>query len=148
MREFFCVGPLLLCLVALSGCSPGPTSIDPPSGPVGTEVCFDPAPPLFETYLGETCGWFVRVGMDPAVPALYDYVGYVRDNCFEIPSWLQIVEPFPPFDFWDHDVSPGDVLKIYVAPDWGALLFGYCRQPLGIQVMNIGARVGTFTVTE
>jgi hypothetical protein len=151
VREVLLLGLLLKCFVGLSGCSSGPTSINPPSGPVGMEVCFDPAPAQFVSPLGgETCGWYVVVGMAWANPPSYHPVGYVYENCFEIPSTLNLREALYPYEPVTHEVAPGDVLKIRVEADLGVMLYGWwCNtRSMPTPFYEIGAKTGTFTVTE
>ena len=70
-------------VVALIGCT---TNITPPSGPTGTEVCFDPAPirlPGWDSELGDIlCDWGVRLRSgDNSAPIIH-----TDDMCFNIPS--------------------------------------------------------------
>ena len=70
-----------LFVVGLVGCT---TNITPPSGPIGTEVCFDPAPFRFIDATGsELCGW--SVWMEAADTSLLE-VGTTDDKCFNIPA--------------------------------------------------------------
>jgi hypothetical protein len=83
-------------------------------------------------------------------PADYQYFAYLTENCFEIPSALELRNPEPPYELVLHEVAPGDVLRIRVEPDLGVLLFGWwCNtKPMPTPSSTIGAKTGTFTVTE
>ena len=77
----------LLFVVGLVGCT---TNITPPSGPAGTEVCFDPAPirwPGWVPELGDIlCEWGVRLRLDDN----FTLIIHTDDKCFNIPSWYSI----------------------------------------------------------
>ena len=96
---------LILIVGGFIGCT---TNITPPSGPVGTEVCFDPAPiTLFQLGGDEIypCGWFVDFeSEDDAI------CGYTYETCIQIPS-------DPPY------FSPGEEILITITGDTGYGLF-------------------------
>ncbi len=125
---------LAVLLAGICGCSPEPTEIDPPSGPVGTQVCFNPTPPRFVGVTGETCGWYVVLtshsGYDTAFDRFYTY-----ENCFELPSG---------------EFFAGDVVTVEVHPDWYAGLAAYWCDAAFPQppLDGLGVLYGTFLVTE
>ena len=84
VRRLWTVCSILLFAVGLVGCT---TNITPPSGPVGTEVCFDPAPFTFidPTPPGELCPWIVSFDL-PDEPSFRPYPIYTDNTCFTIPS--------------------------------------------------------------
>ena len=133
LQSSFALLLLVLCL-GICGCSPEPTNIDPPSGPAGTQVCFNPTPPRFVGVTGGTCGWYVVLashsGYDTAFHRFYAY-----ENCFEM----------TPDEF-----SAGDVVTVEVHPDWYAGLFAYWCDAAFPQppLDRLGVLHGTFIVTE
>lgn len=73
---------LVVFAAGLIGCT---TNITPPSGPVGTEVCFDPAPfTSIDQLSGALCPWDVVLWPDDDLHALPKI--YSDDKCFNIPS--------------------------------------------------------------
>ncbi len=126
-------GLVLAVLTGLAGCSPKLTNIDPPSGPVETQVCFSPTPPQFTGVTGETCGWYVDLTLDDITYAHF----YIYENCFDL--------PYEGIDFF-----PGDVVTIEVRPDWLAGLTAYWCDAFfpGPPLDSLGIMYGTFTVTE
>jgi len=83
IRRLWAVCSMLLFAVGLVGCT---TNITPPSGPVGTEVCFDPAPFTFVDYQTlQLCPWIVLFEL-PDEPSFNPYPIFPDDKCFTIPS--------------------------------------------------------------
>jgi hypothetical protein len=83
IRRLWTVCSILLFAVGLIGCT---TNFTPPSGPVGTEVCFDPAPFTFVDYTsGQLCPWIVLFEI-PDEPSFNPYPIFPDDKCFTIPS--------------------------------------------------------------
>lgn len=124
---------VLFVLAGILGCSPEPTNINPPSGPVETQVCFSPTPPQFTGVTGETCGWYVNLTLDERTyPHFYTY-----ENCFDLP-------------YEDIDFFAGDVVTVEVRPDWHAGLAAYwCDAAFPLPPLDsLGIMYGTFTVTE
>lgn len=95
----------LLTAIALVGCT---TNITPPSGPVDTEVCFDPAPitGTQDNPVGEPlpCGWWVYFHSGDTVVADYTF-----ETCVDIPP----------------EFSPGDEIFIRINGDWGGIKCAY-----------------------
>ena len=88
----------IVLIAALIGCT---TNITPSSGPVGTEICFDPAPIRGDGYVGGeliTCGWWVYFLSGDTLGSTYTY-----ENCVDIPTQF----------------SPGDEISITINGDWG-----------------------------
>ena len=82
IRRLWAVCSILLFAVGLVGCT---TNITPPSGPVGTEVCFDPAPFTFVDDVERTpCPW--HVWMETPDGESFIEVGETYDKCFDIPA--------------------------------------------------------------
>jgi hypothetical protein len=83
VRRLWTVCSILLFAVGLVGCT---TNITPPSGPVGTEVCFNPAPFTFIDYqTGQLCPWILWFRL-PDEPSFRPYPIYTDNKCFTIPS--------------------------------------------------------------
>ncbi len=115
----------LLLVMVLAGCT---TNITPPSGPAGTEVCFDPAPPRSQ-WVGGACGWYIDLKLDEATVS----TDYTYEQCFTIPSQL----------------SPGDELLVEVTGDWSGAWFGceeYKYEVPGL--LPLYEYFGAFLVTE
>ena len=116
----------ILIMAGLAGCT---TDISPPSGPVETEVCFDPAPPTgFNDFL-RSCGWFIELQLDGTTQS-WDYT---YDQCFTIPSTF----------------SPGDDIFVEVTGDWGSTWIKCGFDKLEIPgLLYLYQYYGTFLVTE
>ena len=70
----------IILIATLAGCT---TNVTPPSGPAGTEVCFDPAPITFPDLYGEIvgdCGWWVDFQSSDEHDHTYTY-----ERCVTIP---------------------------------------------------------------
>jgi hypothetical protein len=98
----------ILVAAALVGCE---TTVIPPSGPVGTEICFDPMPNTAYQpgYPGEVidCGWWVEFRGD--LQAGFKTVStYTWEECLPVPD----------------DFLPGDQLRVTVTGDTG---YGYFK---------------------
>ena len=76
------------------------TNVTPPSGPVGTEICFDPMPnTAYQSGGGDTvtdCGWWVD--FQSGLKAVRTYT---REECLPVPE----------------DFSPGEDLRVAVTGD-------------------------------
>jgi hypothetical protein len=82
IRRLWAVCSILLFAVGLVGCT---TNITPPSGPVGTEVCFDPAPFTFVAYQTyQLCPWTVLFRFPDEPSFLPDPIP-TDDQCFTLP---------------------------------------------------------------
>ncbi len=90
------IGSIVL-VAALLGCN---TEVIPASGPVGTEVCFDPMPETAYQYGGPggviDCGWWVAFQH-----GLHQVRTYTWEECIPVPE----------------EFSPGDDLRIVVTGD-------------------------------
>ena len=83
VRQLWTVCSVLLFAVGLVGCT---TNITPPSGPVGTEVCFNPAPFTWIEYeTGQLCPWKVWFDL-PDEPSFMPSPISTDNKCFTIPS--------------------------------------------------------------
>ena len=87
----------MVLVATLVGCT---TNVTPPSGPVGTEICFDPMPLTDYQYgIGDTvidCGWWVDFQSGLKVVRTYTW-----EECLPVPE----------------DFSPGEELRVAVTGD-------------------------------
>jgi hypothetical protein len=87
----------MVLIVTLVGCT---TNVTPPSGPVGTEVCFDPMPTTaYQDGGGHPvidCGWWVDFQSGLEAVHIYTY-----EECLPVPEVF----------------SPGEDLRIAVTGD-------------------------------
>lgn len=87
----------IVLIATLLGCT---TNVTPPSGPVGTEICFDPMPSTSYQYgSGDTiidCGWWVDFQSGSTAVRTYSY-----EECVTVPG----------------DFSPGEDLRVAVTGD-------------------------------
>jgi hypothetical protein len=105
--------------------------IAPLSGPVGTNVCFNPAPPTgFDSTL-ERCGWFIELQKDGTT----QWAEYTVDQCFTMPSNIGFL--------------PGDEIFVEVTGDWGQIGFECGFQKVEVpELLSLYQYYGTFLLTE
>jgi hypothetical protein len=98
IRRLWAVFSVVL-IATLVGCT---TNVTPPSGPVGTEICFAPMPTTkYQEGSGDTiidCGWWVDFQSGLKVVRTYTY-----EECLPVPE----------------DFSPGKELRVAVTGDTG-----------------------------
>lgn len=124
-RRSWALGSVFLFAVGLVACT---TNITPASGPAGTEVCFEPAPPRYVDF-GTACGWYIDLKLGETTKS----TDYTYNQCFTIPSQF----------------SPDDELLVVVTGDWSGSWFGceeYRYEVPGL--LDLYQYHGTFLVTE
>lgn len=133
-RRLWAVCSVLLFALGLLGCT---TNITPPSGPVGTEVCFSPAP---FTWFGTDGGMEYELFLCPWHVTLTlhrdgSYLHYIPTDgqCFNIPASTEYPTPSV--------VSAGDEFTVEV---YGAMGFA-CEPWFQGSLLSL---YGHFVVTE
>jgi len=118
---------LVLIVMGLAGCTTD-TDIFPPSGPVETEACFDPAPPTAWDS-GGSCGWFIDLQLE----GTRRFSDYTYNRCFTIPAIF----------------SPGEELLVEVTGDWAwaGVKCAYFKRE-DPTLLPLYQYYGTFLVTE
>ncbi len=119
---------VLLSIALCMGCT---TNLTPPSGPVGTEVCFDPAPINGWAFgAGDEhipCGWWVYFDSGDVQGSAYTY-----EPCVEIPEYF----------------APGDEISIRINGDEGGIKCSWVDVFQRIPWVPGYTLFGSFSVTE